>query len=584
MKKTFSLLTILFCVCNLLTAQFTLWHNGEIIFQTETAKVDSVTLYELNNSNNNWEGENNDQTTERKLIGYCGNNIDVNIAAGQMARMGGGTTLPKALFGDSKYIVGARVYIGAKATDTKIFISADLQTNLYEQPFEVIPNAWNYVKFTTPFELTDNLAGVYIGYIGMSDGAMLGMESGEFQLNSKGMGMDIYYDSTEDDRWQFFTNVGGYGYKGKLGIQAVVAGGDYSAETQNDLAIANVRVDTKLPINTTNNIKFDIFNYGVNTVNQILVECKYNNHTEKTYLNNLELWNGMNYSVNLNNIITPNKEGKYPLSITVSARDITDENINDNKYSIEQEVYASGYPRKVLVEKFTGQSCSACPNGAEIVKATRAAFEGRSIEVAHHEGFGADAFTIKESQEYANFFYSQPKFSPAIMIDRNVANSENSESVVGRVNDDATPLFTENVLAKALESIAPINVNITHSYNESTRQLTVTVSGEAIQQLPNARVNVWLTQSNIKAYQLKGGDDYSHDHAIRASLTGTWGQELVLTPDNKYEMTFRYQLPEKVGSFPIVIDDMEIVAFIADYDATSSFNCRVHNAEAVDLK
>ena len=167
MKKTFSLLTILFCVCNLLTAQFTLWHNGEIIFQTETAKVDSVTLYDLNDTNNHWEGEDNSQTTERKLIGYCGNNIDVNIAAGQMARMGGGTTLPKAVFGDSKYIVGARVYIGAEATDTKIFISADLQTNLYEQPFEVIPNAWNYVKFDTPFELTDDLAGVYLGYIGM---------------------------------------------------------------------------------------------------------------------------------------------------------------------------------------------------------------------------------------------------------------------------------------------------------------------------------------------------------------------------------------------------------------------------------
>ena len=531
-----------------------------------------------------WTGNDNSQTSEHKLVGYCGNNIDVNIAAGQMARLGGATTLPKALFGDSKYIVGARVYIGAAATETKIFISANLQTNLYEQEFEVIPNAWNYVKFTTPFELNDSLAGVYIGYIGMSDGAMLGMESGEFQLNSKGMGMDIYYDSTEDDKWQFFTNVGGYGYKGKLGIQAVVAGGDYSAETQNNLTIANVKADAKLPINASNNVKFDIFNYGTKTINQILVEYTYNGKSNNIYLNNLDLWNGMGCSVNIADLVTPSQEGTYPLTISVSARDITDDVPADNQYSINQEIYASGFQRKVLIEKFTGQSCSACPNGAEIIKATRAALEGRSIEVAHHEGFGADAFTIDESKEYANFFYSQPKFSPAIMIDRNVANSENPESVVGRVNDNETPLFTEAVLSKALESIAPLNINIEHTYNEANRQLVVTVSGEAIQALPNARVNVWLTQSNIKAYQLKGGDDYSHDHAIRATLTGTWGQELVLTPDNKYEMTFRYHLPEKIGDFDVVIDDMEIVAFIADYDATSSFNCRVHNAEAVALK
>lgn len=520
---------------------------------------------------------------ETKLIGYCGNNIDVNIAAGQMARMGGATTLPKAVFGDSKYIVGARVYIGAAATDTKIFISTNLQTNLYEQSFEVIPNAWNYVKFTTPFELNDSLAGVYIGYIGMSDGAMLGMESGEFQLNSKNMPMDIYYDSTEADQWQFFTKVGGYGYKGKLGIQAVVTGGDYSADIQNDICIANVRADNKLPINSLNNIKFDVVNYGIKTVNDITIEYEYNGQKQSISYDKLALWNGMSQTINITDLKTPATEGKYTLKITAKTK-IGDQQQDNNTYTVEQEIYASGFQRKVLIEKFTGQSCSACPNGAEIVKATRAAFEGRTIEVAHHEGFGADAFTLTESTDYANFFYSQPKFSPAIMIDRNVANSENPESVVGRVNDNATPLFTEEVLAKALESIAPLNVNITHTYNESNRQLAVTVSGEAIQALPNARVNVWLTQSNIKAFQLKGGDDYTHNHALRTILTGTWGEPLVLTPDNKYEMTFRCQVPEKVGEFPIVLEDLEIVAFVADYDATNSFNCRVHNAEAVALK
>ena len=520
---------------------------------------------------------------ETKLIGYCGNNIDVNIAAGQMARMGGATTLPKAMFGDSKYIVGARVYIGAEATDTKIFISTNLQTNLYEQPFEVVPNAWNYVKFTTPFELTDSLAGVYIGYIGMSDGAMLGMESGEFQLNSGGMGMDIYYDSTESEQWQFFTNVGGYGYRGKLGIQAVVTGGDYSADIQNDICISNVRIDNKLPINSLNNIKFDVFNYGIKTVNDITIEYEYNDEKKSTTYNKLDLWNGMGETINITDLKTPATEGKYTLKITVNTS-TGDQQQDNNTYTIEQEIYASGFQRKVLIEKFTGQSCSACPNGAEVVKAARAAFGERTIEVAHHEGFGPDAFTLAESTIYADYFYNRAKFSPAVMIDRSLANSEHAESVVGRVTDNATPLFTEAVLSKALESIAPLNISISHVYNESNRQLAVTVSGEAIQALPDARVNVWLTQSNIKAYQLKGGDDYSHDHAIRTILTGTWGEPLVLTPENKYEMTFRCQVPEKVGDFDIVLEDVEIVAFIADYDPTNSLNCCVHNAETVALK
>ena len=532
---------------------------------------------------NNTEEPEDQSIKETKLIGYCGNNIDVNIAAGQMARMGGATTLPKAMFGDSKYIVGARVYIGAEATDTKIFISTNLQTNLYEQPFEVVPNAWNYVKFTTPFELTDSLAGVYIGYIGMSDGAMLGMESGEFQLNSGGMGMDVYYDSTESDQWQFFTKVGGYGYKGKLGVQAVVTGGDYSADTQNDICIANVRIDNKLPINSLNNIKFDVINFGIKTVNDITIEYEYNGKKNSIAYEKLGLWNGMGQTINITDLITPATEGKYTLKITAKTS-TGDQQQDNNTYTIEQEIYASGFQRKVLIEKFTGQNCSACPNGAEVIKAARAAFGERTIEVAHHEGFGPDAFTLDESTIYAEYFYNRAKFSPAVMIDRSLANSEHAESVVGRVTDNATPLFTEAVLSKALESIAPLNINIKHTYNESNRQLAVTVSGEAIQALPNARVNVWLTQSNIKAYQLKGGDDYSHDHAIRTILTGTWGEPLVLTPENKYEMTFRCQVPEKVGDFDVVLEDVEIVAFVADYDATNSFNCRVHNAEAVALK
>ncbi len=517
-----------------------------------------------------------------KLIGYCGNNIDINITAGQMARLGGGTALPKALFGDSKYIVGARVYIGAEATETSVFIKDQYLNDLYTQSFEVVPNAWNYIKFDTPFALNDTLVGVYLGYIGMSDGAMLGMESGEFQLNSQGDGMDIYFDSTEDDRWQFFTNVEGHGYKGKLGIQAVVAGGDYSAETQNDICITNVKIDHKLPINTLNSIKFDVVNYGVQTVNDITIEYEYNGQKNTITHNNLDLWIGMAQTVKITEITTPATEGKYTLRITTKTT--TDQNLDNNTFTTEQEIYASGFPRKVLIEKFTSQACSACPTGAEIVKTTRAAFEGRSIEVAHHEGYGIDDFTIDESITYASYFFSQGKFGPAIMIDRSLDNSENNTSVVGRINDNTKPLFTEAVLSKALESISPLNVNISHTYNESTRLLTVTVSGEAIHELPNARVNVWLTQSNIKAFQLKGSDNYTHNHAIRASLTGTWGQELVLTPENKYEMTFRYELPEKIGNFDIVIEDMEIVAFVADYDATNNFNCRVHNAEAVALK
>ncbi len=54
MKKTLFTLVVLL-VCSLLTAQFVVWRNGQIMYQSDINEVDSVTLYELKSSGGNSE-------------------------------------------------------------------------------------------------------------------------------------------------------------------------------------------------------------------------------------------------------------------------------------------------------------------------------------------------------------------------------------------------------------------------------------------------------------------------------------------------------------------------------------------------
>jgi hypothetical protein len=61
---------IILCLCGILAAQFVVWRDGEIIFQTEMSKVDSITLYELdlpdNGDDNN--GDNNDDDDNPPVV------------------------------------------------------------------------------------------------------------------------------------------------------------------------------------------------------------------------------------------------------------------------------------------------------------------------------------------------------------------------------------------------------------------------------------------------------------------------------------------------------------------------------------
>lgn len=288
-------------------------------------------------------------------------------------------------------------------------------------------------------------------------------------------------------------------------------------------------------------------------------------------------------------------EGTHTLAVVAkNPNGIADTHPEDNKAEREISVIDRYFSRNVLVEAFTTMSCANCPGAHE---QQDIAFEGLTnvVRVDHHSGFGTDVLTTDADRDFTWFYNnSGATYAPGIMFDRAMIDDffdpqrspgEEHSPVIGSGLAEHL-IFIQGVLA---ERPAYVDVNIASDYNPATRQLSITVSGEAIAKLKgdNLTLNVWLTESGLSAADnpklgqmtSSGRLDmtFVHNHTMRATLTDTWGQTMNLGIE-PYSETFTTTLDAAWKP-----ENMEIVAFIANYDKAHPDNCLVHNSAAAPL-
>lgn len=224
-----------------------------------------------------------------------------------------------------------------------------------------------------------------------------------------------------------------------------------------------------------------------------------------------------------------------------------------------QEV-PSSFPRKYLIEHFTGDQCGYCPYGMYSIMEYSANTTTPCIWVSHHYGFNNDEYTIPESAKIGSTCGVQG--APSMAMNRTKVMGTAIAFHPGYLVEDG---MSETITSKC-DTTAEASVVIEHTYNAETRQLDVTVSG----QVANTEVTEYLLTVLIKengligkqadyywSWKTAGYKEFMHPCVVRDLLTVSQLGDTVKVENQAYSMTFTYTVSEKW-----VAENCNVVAYI----------------------
>lgn len=198
----------------------------------------------------------------------------------------------------------------------------------------------------------------------------------------------------------------------------------------------------------------------------------------------------------------------------------------------EVTVIASGN-RKVLIEDYTGHKCVNCPRAAEAIKTLQQLRPGRIIAVGVHvtsqfaaPGSGIYNIDFRTSVGNANdsLFEVSLLGLPTGMVNRLRVNG------VRRIEYSNWGKYADSLLQ--LPAVASIQID--NSYIPSGRVVTSTIKSEFLSKMSGSyKLVAFLIEDSIPHAQKdnlipapSNDSDYVHNHVLRGSLNGSFGELL----------------------------------------------------------
>ena len=219
-------------------------------------------------------------------------------------------------------------------------------------------------------------------------------------------------------------------------------------------------------------------------------------------------------------------------TITASAEGITSANCQ-----IIVENIPSSFPRKFLIEHFTGDQCGYCPGGMYAIVEHIASATTPYIWVSHHYGYNQDEYTIPENSK----------------IGKMLGVSGAPNMALNRTKQKPGLAFHPGYLPEITiqdDTVAEASVVIKHTFNTETRQLDMTVSGH----VGDTTITNYLLSVLIKENRLVGKQadyqyswktatwkEYMHARVVRAFVTAHFG-DTIQVKNQAYTHTLTYTI------------------------------------------
>ena len=259
-------------------------------------------------------------------------------------------------------------------------------------------------------------------------------------------------------------------------------------------------------------------------------------------------------SVDANGVVVALAEGTA--NITAS--------IEDGEPAICQvtvEKIPSSFPRKYLIEHFTGDQCGYCPEGMySIVEYTQKLTSTPCIWVSHHYGYNTDEYTISESAKIASACGSQG--APQMAINRTKVMGASIAFHPGYLPEDGMA----ETIANKCDTVAEASVVINHTYNAVSRELNVTVNGLVANPATTEYLLTVLIKENgligkqadyYWSWKTAGYKEFMHPCVARDLLCSTQLGDTVKVKKQRYSKSYTYSVPEKW-----VEENCNVVAYI----------------------
>ena len=188
--------------------------------------------------------------------------------------------------------------------------------------------------------------------------------------------------------------------------------------------------------------------------------------------------------------------------------------------------------KRVLLEDYTGHLCVNCPGAAITAQNLKEQYGDKLVVIAVHAGFFATAYS---SGNYT-YDFTTPA-GTAWDTDFGISAVGNPNGMVNRRKFDNTYVISPSGWTGAvgmMVSEAPrLDIQVVNTYNPGDRKLNVTVNTQFLETIDrNLKLIVAITEDSIVAPQKNidplAGDtpeiiDYVHMHALRGTITNTWG-------------------------------------------------------------
>ena len=204
----------------------------------------------------------------------------------------------------------------------------------------------------------------------------------------------------------------------------------------------------------------------------------------------------------------------------------------------------TSFPKKHLIEEFTGQTCGYCPMGMDYIHS----FVNQDtsfITILHHYGYSPDHFSVSGSAKITSAL--GVKGAPNMAIDRTPVTLRNP-SGASQTALVFHPGNLEYLSRDQLETTTYASIVLTNSYEPDTRQLTVRVKGQVLKdEVSNLKLTVLVKESGMIDTQadyyntFEGWQEFRHVNAVREFLSDPNGDALTVS-NGQYNDVFSLQL------------------------------------------